>query len=336
MVWKSDWMAINSFFGTGQNNGDSIGWSRTMTNIRGTTYDTGNTTTSVWKITPIGAINTKLAPALVHNVPHAYYMDKSGPAFLITDADAGTFCIAYAAGECRPNSVQWDIFFAGNISFDWGQCRANEAILSTPCAFGLWPGAGWAVQVRQTPIDTNATGVRRLTQAWWLPPSHYSFSNWVASPDGKWGFFASNPVQQRPRKGLSDGTHWFAMKLPPWPSPSDTQIYAADGSSPDRTTFLSYPVTVFGSSGDTVRISFGYGENGDINNFYCTTRLETCWTADSAVPSNPYQFDSEPQSRTDCGLGCTIPVPAIAGRVLYYRVEHADGTTDPTQAVAIP
>jgi hypothetical protein len=178
--------------------------------------------------------------------------------------------------------------------------------------------------------------VRRLTQGFWLPPAHFSFSNWAASPDGKWGFFASNPIQQRPRKKLYEGTHWFVMKLPPWPNPTDLQIFNPDGSSPDRTTFLNYPVTVFAPSGDTVRISFGYGENGDINNFYCTTRLERCWTSDSAAPPNPYQFDSEPQVRTNCDLGCIVQVPAIPGRVLYYRVEHSNGATDPVQVVAIP
>lgn len=334
MVWKGDWMAMNQAFGFPQNNGDSINWTRSMTNIRGTTYDSASTTTSVWKITPIGGINIKLTPVMVQNLPHGYYSDKSGPNSVIKDSDAGSFCIAYTAGECRPNSSQWDIFFSATRIFNWPGCRANEATLGTPCAFGVNPGGGWAVQIQQTPVDTNATGVRRLTQAWWLPPNHFSFSNWVASPDGKWGFFANNPVQQRPRKSWTDGVHFFAMKLPPWPD--SVPIPALNGVTPDRTNFIKYPALVFAPGGDTVRISFGYGENGDVSKFYCTSRLETCWTSDAATPSNPYVFDSESQTRTNCNLGCTVSLPAIAGRVLYYRVEHADGTTDPIQVVAIP
>ena len=34
-VWKGDWMAINPAFGNGQNNGDGIGWPRTLTEDSG-------------------------------------------------------------------------------------------------------------------------------------------------------------------------------------------------------------------------------------------------------------------------------------------------------------
>jgi hypothetical protein len=291
----------------------------------------------VWQIQPLSAINIKLSPLYAAAAPYNYFADKSGPSSVLGSRDNGKFCYAYNDGECIGGSSAGDFYIASTTLQSTGaastQCFANDATYGSPCAFGLWPGMGWALQIRQAPVDTNATGVRRLTTGFWPALGQYYAYNWVASPDGKWGFFAGNPLNQRPKHN-EEAANFFAMKLPPWPDPFP--IPGVDGLSPDRTTFIPYPVQVWGQGGDTVRIAFGYGENGDVYNSYCTTRLETCWTSDAATSSNPYVFDSEPQSRTKCDLACTIQVPAIAGRVLYYRIEHADGTIDPISAVAIP
>jgi hypothetical protein len=329
--WKGDWMAINAAFGNGRNNGDGIGWTRTLTNIAGTSYDPGRATSIVYKIPTINtAIDIKIAPVLMTDVPHTYFVDKSGPASLITDADRGKFCVAFLSGECRPGSAPGDVFFAGAGFYDAGQCLANDSTLGSPCAFGLWPGAGWAVQVRQTPMDTNATGVRRLTMGWWLTPNHYSFSNWITTPDGKWGLFSNNPIGGRARHGeYGAGMHWFAMKLPPWPVTDST----------NRTAFVNIPVKLSGVPGDRIRIAFGYGENGNPANFYCVARQETCWTSASPSSASPFLFAGETQIPTACDNGCSVAIPAIAGRILFYEIERRNGsnvTALPLQAVAVP
>ena len=63
------------------------------------------------------------------DVPHTYFVDKSGPGSLITDADLGKFCVAYLAGECRPGAVAGDVFFAGIGFYDAGQCVSNDSTL---------------------------------------------------------------------------------------------------------------------------------------------------------------------------------------------------------------
>ena len=334
--WKADWMAINPDYGNGGNYTDGSGIGRTLTYIRGGSYDPGSKTSIVYKISnpaPSNKLNIKLVNYLLHASPHWYFLDKSGPGSLLTDADAGRSCFAYNANECRPGSSPGDVFVAMRGVYDPGQCTVNSATLSAPCLYPMWPGAGSAVQVRQTPLDNSGAGVRRLTMGFSLPTTHFSFQNWIASPDAKWGFFLPNPIQYRPAWRYNSGTHVFAMKLPPWPKPGEID---PAGQEKDRTTFVPYPVSVAGAAGDTVRVAFGYGENGDTGKFYCTTRIESCWTSASATPASPFAFDSESQARTNCGSGCTVPVPAIPGRVLYYRVEHANGSTDPTQAVAVP
>ena len=325
--WKTDWMAMNPGFGNSQNNGDDIGWARSLTNIHcNSTYDAAcaSNTTNVWKIGVIGTVNIKLAPIIVQNLPHEYFADMSGPGVCvpgvsgncITNANAGKYCRVDFNGECRPGSSAGDVFFVPTAGFfNWPSCRTNEATLGTPCAFGVWPGAGWAVQVRMTPIDTNGTGVRRITQGFWLPPNHYSFSNWVSTPDGKWGLFVSNPIQQRPRKGQMEGSHQFAVKLPPFPSTDSLQF--------SRSYYVPYKVNV--PAGGSVRATWWYGENGQPGDRYCTTRLEACWTSSTATQSNPFVFASETQSKTICTSGCTLSIPAIPGRIMFYRIERTVG-----------
>jgi hypothetical protein len=43
----------------------------------------------------------------------------------------------------------------------------------------------------------------------------------------------------------------------------------------------------------------------------------------------------------DCTNGCSVRIPAISGRVLYYQVDRLDAagavvTSEPMQAVAVP
>jgi hypothetical protein len=321
-VWHGDWMAMNGGFGNSQNNGDGVGLPSVLQNIRGTTYDAGNSTTIVYKIPVQNAVNEKIVPLLVTASPHGVFVDMSGPGSLITDANSGKRCTAFVAGECRPNSAPGDTFMAGRGWYTaYGQCISNTSTLGSPCAFGLWPGGGWAVQVRDKPVDTNNLGVRRLTLGFWEPMKHYSFSNWVATPDAKWGIFAPNPVQQR-----AAAAQWFAMKLPPW----------LENDSKVRTTFVPQPIQTSAKLGDSVRVAFGYGENGDPGNLYCTTRAQTCWTSSTATASNPFVFAGEAQHPMICSSGnCVISIPAIPGRVLYYQVE-TNGRLGSLQSVAVP
>ena len=328
MTWKADWMAPNVDQGNGQNNGDGGSCAPAITAKGGL----------ISKITPCNStINTKITPVYAAHQTWSYYTDMSGPgtcpgANCWTRADK-TKCIAFAVNECVSGSSPGDIYVADSLALlrpDYTGCLTNDATMGTTCVFGLWPGMGWAVQIRQTPIDTNGTGARRLTQGFWLPFGQYYAYNWIATPDAKWGFFAGNPLQQRPRYRESSGTHYFAMKLPPWPIVKDTT---------DRTTFVPLPVRFPAKAGETIRVAFGYGENGNPANLFCTTRQETCWTSAVATPANPFVFASETQSKTSCTSGCTINIPAIAGRILFYQVEHTSGNgtiLDPLVSQAIP
>jgi hypothetical protein len=305
---------------------------RTLTNIRGGGYDPTNSTSIVYLVPTFpsaSSLNIKIAPIQTVNWPSGVFTDFSGPGTVaspITDANQGSSCHVYYAGECRPNSTPGQVFIAmRNFSDAYGQCISNNATQGFPCAFGLWPGAGWAVQVRNVPIDTVNQGVRRLSLGWVPPLSHYEFSSWISTPDAKWGLFAGNPIQQRPLKGVYTGSHWFAMKLPPSPAPDATL----------RSSFVPLRVVLTGVSGDMVRVAFGYAENGNPANFYCTSRAEACYASSSATAVNPFLFASEAPSYTSCSNGCEVTLPAIPGRLVYYVVQRQNGSATGTTALGI-
>ncbi len=72
------------------------------------------------------------------------------------------------------------------------------------------------------------------------------------------------------------------------------------------------------------RVRFGYSENGLPGSFYCTARQEACVTGGS-----PYSFVSESPQWQACTGGCSIQVPAIPGRVLFYAIDTQDGSGTP-------
>jgi hypothetical protein len=125
------------------------------------------------------------------------------------------------------------------------------------------------------------------------------------------------------------------VKLPPY--------IQSDGVA--RQDFTPVKVDVGALKGATqAAVDFGYAEYGDPSLFLCTGRAEKCTAVNATLDptsSSPYLFASEVTTGAACTSGCTIQVPALPSRVLYYRVRYMDaaGTTVkqlPMQIVASP
>jgi hypothetical protein len=166
---------------------------------------------------------------------------------------------------------------------------------------------GWATQVDISQPDPAGTNFRRLTMAFSGPGRQYTFANLRATPDGKWavipGFWLDGLRQDL-----------LAIKLPP---------FELDNSR-NRTRFVSIPVEVPKLDGAArAWVEFGYAENGPPEDFLCTKRQDPC-VASRSTTSNPFRFVSEVDGLTavPCADGCVVEVPAIAARVLYYRVRY--------------
>jgi hypothetical protein len=113
----------------------------------------------------------------------------------------------------------------------------------------------------------------------------------------------------------------MAVKLPPWPTPDSLA----------RNSFLPLKVAVSAEPNSYARIEFGYAEYGADEKgapLFCSAeRMERCAAPTSAGSREPYLWESEPAAWTPCSGGCTVRVPALSGRVLYYRIQRrANGT----------
>lgn len=329
--WKGDWAAINSTFGNDQTAGLGLIGSNGLTSIRGTQYDSGSTTKNVYKISNVaGAYDRKRSPTYAWAGKYMF-ADKSGPGSVITDADLWRYCVADNPGECRPGSAKNDTFLvATNVYNTNNWCWTDTLNFTVPCFSGANPLGGWATQVEIDPVDTTARRFRRLTLGLSAPGMHWTFSTWLQTPGGKWGFFSAPYAN-----GLRND--YFAMKLPPWPTQEQTR------DSINRSTFVPVHVHLAPFSGAAfARARFGYAENAAPSSFYCTSRQEACSTEIPVnSPSDPYAFASEAATHMSCANGCTVTIPSIPGRVVYYVIDRLDASgqvihTSPMQAVAKP
>lgn len=330
-VWKGDWNSMNPSFGGSQTDGGGLIGGITISNIRGTAYDSGSSTAHVYKISNVvGAFDRKRTPTYAW-AGRFMFKDKSGPGSAISDADSWQYCVADNAGECRPGSAKNDVFLVAPIFYDAaGTCYTNTFNYMAPCFIGANPMGGWATQVQIDPIDSTGRRFRKLTQGLSAPGLQWTFTTWLQTPGGKWGFFSAPYVN-----GLRND--YFAMKLPPWPG----SLQGQDANN--RSNFIPISRRLPASPGSQyARARFGYAENGPPSSLFCSSRQEACSTEiPASAAGDPYSFVAEAGTHLQCISGCTVAIPAISGRIVYFMIDRLDGSgnitsTGPLEAVAVP
>jgi hypothetical protein len=132
---------------------------------------------------------------------------------------------------------------------------------------------------------------------------------------------------------------YFVGKVPP-PAPKDSN---------NRLDFIPISISLPSFAGATQAfVRFGYAENGPSTSLFCTSRKEACvvgsQTASTPVdPVNPFFFEQTEASSWNpvaCSSGCTISVPGIPQRVMYYQFIYKNGSsvlyTSPVSATMVP
>jgi hypothetical protein len=312
-VWALDLRHYNPSTGVGGESPSGI-WNQTYSLVSGTTQ--------VYKIDNAGVYG-KVLPYLSWAGPNLL-KDMSGPNSVITDADAWRFCVALKAGECRSGSNVNDTFVNVPKASISTTCVVNQHSRNYPCfTNGYWFGA-WITQSDISRDDASYVNGRRLSMGFTGPGRQYHFTNAHTTPSGKWAFFGP---------GWIDGVRPEVMmlKLPPWPNAQQ------DGT---RSGFVPVQVDLQPNEQySKARIRFGYAENGPVDGFFCTSRQEACVTDNQLTPFAYAQ--SETLTPAECQGGCSISVPAIPGRILYYREERltSDGGSvyqGPIKVRAVP
>lgn len=268
--------------------------------------------------------------------------DISGPGSVIDDSRGSAFCIAAAAGECRPDSQPGYAYVrCNNVVRFWS---AGGEGVSSPVDVSLNDFAPSGSAVVLYGFAPNREGVKATWGPEWrgfgysrvltqmLAPMHNGIITAKVLPNGKWVMFATD--------GLPRWDVWIA-KVPPY----------SEKDSIDRTRHvpvvlqLTPPPDV---AADNAVVEFGYAENGDPAAAYCTSRQETCITVAAEVPADPFKFPIEGSDQTEkgvagqpCGSGCSIAIPGLPQHVMYYKVKYRDAGNQvlaetPLQAYAVP
>jgi hypothetical protein len=249
--------------------------------------------------------------------------DISGPGSLINDAAPYTYCYARTAGECVTGSSAGQLFVNCPYASQTTCGYFIDGELNDICGGDLRPVVGEIIQFGLRRSDPSGNSMRLLGRAlsWWKLQSPY----WNAKPitDGSW-WYIQNPWLNGVRNEV------LLIKNPGWPT-EDTI---------NRTTFVPVPVSVRPAASlgaYTAVVEFGYDPS-----FRCTSRNETCEASSSGVDeAAPFHWQSEPHAGLPCASGCTIAIPAIPQRILYYRTKFRNASGDviatgATEVVPVP
>ena len=244
---------------------------------------------------------------------HTLLKDISGPGSQISDSTPDSFCVADLQGECDANSQKGDQFVSVLNTDLSGQCVLGY-VRRTPCLASLPNEVARSVQYDVSKPDPTGSHWRVISSFWGGPGRTNNYAN-VHGTDGTGWVIGAGKWADGVRSQL------FGAKLPSWQFDSQ---YRGD--------YIQVPVKVGGRSGDTVRIRFGY----DLN-LYCSSRQESCSTG--AANNDPFAWLSEAINWQSCDNGCSVNIPAIGGRVLYYVIDRKDSSgnvsSSATQVIAV-
>ena len=271
----------------------------------------------------------KLVPNFANSGSRAM-KEVSGPsALLATDASAQfQWCVALYAGECYGGSLAGDIYFnAPGIAnafctYNWSTLLSTTTIPNDIC---VSPAHAMVQAVKMAEIVSDPQGLqfRAISTALSQYEQQSNFWNSRSLPDGSWLYTS-----------LAMDSALKMIKVPP--RSTDTV---------NRTSYIPISIGLAARAGvDNVMVEFGYAENGNPGAYYCTARQEACVAQGAAIDlTQPFYFGTTEAASIHgmpCASGCTVTLPAVSGRMVYYRVDSrnsAGGVVDQQAGVqAVP
>ncbi len=290
----------------------------------------------LWRLTPDGthpALNRKHSPT-APACGNKALLDVSGPNSKMDEAPAYAhqYCVIEydATTECtRADGTPWSGASVGQVLLNCpsvtvaSQCGNNgfaDGINDSirPCFADSGPRYETTYQVGLGPVggpnDSTGRWSRTLGRHLTFPQrAYYSFANTTALPDGSWALAFT------PGAGGTQNVI-MGLKLPPYPREEPQNL----------ATFvpISREVKSVPPFTDTVVVEFGYDPQ-----FRCTSRQEACVSVtggngpQGVNEKTPFFWAGESYTGVPCSAGCSVTIPAIAQKVVYYRLKYraADG-----------
>jgi hypothetical protein len=243
------------------------------------------------------------------------------------DLPSWSLCRAFQSNECVQGSSTGNLYMSLPKADLESTCASSQFTQAIPCIYQPAPWSGQSIQFRIDRTDFSGVTTRKFGYVHGHPGTTYEYSNCRPTADGQFMFCPGYWL---------DGvrTEWLAYRIPS----------AYPGDSVNRTTFVPVPISYQGVPfASNVRARFGYLENGG-DLLRCTAYAQDCSTEiPSGAASDPFSFTNESVNRQSCvsGAVCTITIPSLANRVLYYVIDRLNTsgsvvTSSALQAVAVP
>ena len=296
-------------------------------------------TTHVYQAMPAIALSRKQLLTAAVAGPHVLKdISSAATGNQISDATDFSYCVALAANECRAGSSPGDVFVSasGRTHFT---CYAGSSIVDVFAPGGnvaedicVFPGSVNANSVQQFSLTPDPVGWRRGRVLTYLAGKNKmddAFANVRVMPDSSW-------VIGNERWGSLFRNEVVAMKMPPLP-----RLAPDLPDTINRRSYVPVEVRVQGAPGaDGVVADFGYAEYGSdgISKFYCVSRQENCVANQSSLAATPFSWASESFTPLACANDseCKLVIPAVSGRVLYYRIRRTlSGVTVATEETEV-
>ena len=228
-------------------------------------------------------------------------ISSAGTGDLVSDADPWKYCFAARANECRTGSNVGEVYASiPNVPGIAANCYTDWFTENMPCAAFPATSAAQMVQMDASRSYSNFEHGKILTMGLTGYGKQYSGSAFTPEPTGKWGFFRCDWCN-------GERSEMMMVSLQPW---TDDNVA--------RNDFQRVPVS-FSVGHNYAEVQFGYSTYGAPDQFRCSWRQEACNTS-----GTPFNFESEARTLKSCSAGCSIDIPALPDRVVYYRKRTSD------------
>lgn len=323
-VGRNYWLDVRPFVGGGSVNRNTPGCDPAQPNYpaaNGCAAARVAGTSNIYKYTRAGNLTaeaglettTKLFPHYAVAGANRHFQNVSGPGSVITDTDHYKLCEAMLAGECIAGSSPGDVYIVIPNKTNLFYCTGGETFGGAEdiCVLPQQQQGTALIQAGAIIPQANAMYSRVLARSA-LGMANRAMAqteNAKALPSGKWAM-ATSYVQRQ---------DVVLVKLP-------TVIV----DSKNRSTFQALTVEVPSTPAGTNNVvaEFGYSTN-----FRCNeNRADRCLAVSSTLnETNPYRYPGEGNGGVESGLSgvpctssCSVTIPVLPGRVVYYRIKYQD------------
>ena len=279
-----------------------------------------NNSGQLWKFANGAATLQRKKLTTMAYVGRKALVDVSGASSLLgtSSSDSYRYCVAIKAGECRPDSAVGDVYVNAPLVSkpycNYPGIAVQSDDTHSICVGPLGAYTGNLAQFGTVKQDTWGERSRRLGTLFSRWNQQSVFWNMTMDSGGNLGL-----SQVRWLDGVRNED--LLTVLPSYPA---TDSVSRNGFVPIRVTIPPGKA----NGGVSIVVEFGYGDYGAPGSFFCTTRQESCIATRNAVDQDtPFYFaTSETYQGAPCDLGCTVTVPALSQRVLYYRWKQLDSS----------